>query len=78
MVEARNLPGQFDAQESDVPQSSDRRKKGMRRRLVAGNWKMNGDLAALADLDRIAAAAVAHPGLDLAIAVPATLIACSP
>ncbi|MDB5704777.1 MAG: triose-phosphate isomerase [Sphingomonas bacterium] len=36
---------------------------------------MNGSLAALAELDGIAAAAVAAPGLDVAIAVPATLIA---
>jgi triosephosphate isomerase len=47
----------------------------MRRKLVAGNWKMNGDLAALAELDGIAAAAAALPGVDVAIAVPATLIA---
>jgi len=47
----------------------------MRRKLVAGNWKMNGDLAALAEIDGIAAAATAHPGVDVAIAVPATLIA---
>jgi len=47
----------------------------MRRKLVAGNWKMNGDLAGLAELDGIAAAAVAHPAIDVAIAVPATLIA---
>lgn len=47
----------------------------MRRKLVAGNWKMNGDLAALAELDGIAAAATAHPRVDVAIAVPATLIA---
>lgn len=35
---------------------------------------MNGDLAALAELDAIAAAAAAAPELDVAIAVPATLI----
>ena len=35
---------------------------------------MNGSLAALAELDGIAAAASAAPGLDVAIAVPATLI----
>ena len=45
-----------------------------RRRLIAGNWKMNGGLAALAELDGIVAAAAAAPGLDVAIAVPATLI----
>ena len=36
---------------------------------------MNGGLAALAELDGIAAAAAAAPGVDVAIAVPATLIA---
>ena len=46
----------------------------MRRKLVAGNWKMNGTRAALAELDGIAAAALAAPGVDVAIAVPATLI----
>ncbi|MGY4396337.1 triosephosphate isomerase [Sphingomonas sp. UYAg733] len=48
-----------------------------RRKLIAGNWKMNGDLAALAELDGIAAAAAANPGVDVAIAVPATLIAAA-
>ena len=47
----------------------------MRRKLVAGNWKMNGSLAALAELDGIAAAAEVAPAVDVAIAVPATLIA---
>jgi triosephosphate isomerase (TIM) len=46
----------------------------MRRKLVAGNWKMNGSLAALAELDAIAAAAAAAPGIDVAVAVPFTLI----
>ena len=46
----------------------------MRRKLVAGNWKMNGDRAAVAELDAIAAAATASPAVDVAIAVPATLI----
>ncbi len=45
----------------------------MRRKLVAGNWKMNGSIAALAELDGIAAAI--DPRVDVAIAVPATLIA---
>ncbi|MEP7006591.1 MAG: triose-phosphate isomerase, partial [Sphingomonas bacterium] len=45
-----------------------------RRRLVAGNWKMNGNLAALAELDGIAAAAAGARQLDVAMAVPATLI----
>jgi len=46
-----------------------------RRKLVAGNWKMNGSVAALAELDGIAAAARAHPGVDVAICPPFTLIA---
>src|ERR1044071_5772920 len=46
----------------------------MRRKLVAGNWKMNGSLAALPELDAIAAAAAAAPGVDVAVAVPFTLI----
>jgi triosephosphate isomerase len=46
-----------------------------RRKLIAGNWKMNGSLAALAELDAIAAAAAANPAVDVAVAVPATLIA---
>ncbi len=46
-----------------------------RRKLIAGNWKMNGSLAALAELDGIAAAAVVQPTVDVAIALPATLIA---
>lgn len=46
-----------------------------RRKLVAGNWKMNGSLASLAELDGIAAAAAAHEAVDVMVAVPATLIA---
>lgn len=46
-----------------------------RRKLVAGNWKMNGDRAALAELDGVAAAAAVHTDVDVAVAVPATLIA---
>ncbi len=45
-----------------------------RRKLIAGNWKMNGSLAALAELDGIAAAAAASPRVEVAVAVPATLI----
>ncbi|MBJ6121251.1 triose-phosphate isomerase [Sphingomonas mollis] len=47
---------------------------GMRRKLVSGNWKMNGSLATLAELDGIAAAAAAAPNIDVSIAVPFTLI----
>ena len=46
----------------------------MRRKLVAGNWKMNGSLASLAELDGIAAAAMDAPQVDVAVAVPFTLI----
>ena len=42
--------------------------------LIAGNWKMNGDRAMLAELDRIANAAAAHPDVDVAIAPPFTLL----
>jgi len=45
------------------------------RKLVAGNWKMNGSLGALAELDAIAGAAHEHDGLDVAICPPFTLIA---
>ena len=47
----------------------------MRRKLVAGNWKMNGGLALLAELGGIAEAARACAGVDIAVAVPCTLIA---
>ena len=46
----------------------------MRRRLIAGNWKMNGTRASLAELDAIAAAAEAAPDVDVAICPPFTLI----
>lgn len=46
----------------------------MRRPLIAGNWKMNGNREALAELDGIAAAAQARPGVDVAIFPPFTLI----
>jgi len=43
--------------------------------LIAGNWKMNGSRAMLAELDRIAEAAAARPWVDVAIAPPFTLLA---
>jgi triosephosphate isomerase len=46
-----------------------------RRKLVAGNWKMNGSRAALGELEAIAAAAAATPAVDVMVAVPFTLIA---
>ncbi|MDB5690969.1 MAG: triose-phosphate isomerase [Alphaproteobacteria bacterium] len=46
----------------------------LRRKLVVGNWKMNGSRAALAELGPIAEAARAAPGVDVAICPPFTLI----
>lgn len=43
--------------------------------LIAGNWKMNGSRAMLAELDRIAEAANACSQVDVAIAPPFTLLA---
>jgi triosephosphate isomerase (TIM) len=43
------------------------------RKLIAGNWKMHGSLAALDELTAIAAAA--HEDVDVAICPPFTLIA---
>ena len=45
-----------------------------RRRLIAGNWKMNGTSAALGVVTAIAQAAEAHRGVDVALCLPATLI----
>jgi len=47
----------------------------LRRKLVAGNWKMNGSLALLAELPAIAEAARDAGGVDVAICPPFTLIA---
>ncbi len=47
----------------------------VRRKLVVGNWKMNGTLAALAELAPIAAASREAPGVDVALCPPFTLIA---
>lgn len=46
-----------------------------RRKLVAGNWKMNGLKRDLGEVQAIAAAAAAHPEVDVALCVPFTLIA---
>jgi len=45
-----------------------------RRKLVAGNWKMNGVAADLAEVTAIADAARANAAVDVALCVPATLI----
>ncbi len=47
----------------------------MRRKLVAGNWKMNGLTSVLGEVAAIAEAAAANPGVDVALCPPATLIA---
>lgn len=47
----------------------------MRRKLVAGNWKMHGLVAALPEVEAIAIAAAANPGVDVTLCLPATLIA---
>jgi len=46
----------------------------VRRKLVAGNWKMNGTRAALGELAAIAAAAREASGVDVAICPPFTLL----
>lgn len=47
----------------------------VRRKLVAGNWKMNGLDCAPADVAAIDVAAAAAPTIDTALCPPATLIA---
>lgn len=49
----------------------------MRRKLVAGNWKMHGLKADLGEVRAIAAAAAAHPAVDAALCLPFTLIAAA-
>jgi triosephosphate isomerase (TIM) len=45
-----------------------------RRKLVVGNWKMNGSLSALKELGPIAEAARGASGVDVAVCPPFTLI----
>jgi triosephosphate isomerase len=47
----------------------------VRRPLIAGNWKMNGLRSSIGEITAIAEAARAHPDVDVALFVPATLIA---
>jgi triosephosphate isomerase (TIM) len=47
------------------------------RPLAAGNWKMNGLKASLAEIEAIAAAASAIGGADILICPPATLVAAA-
>lgn len=46
-----------------------------RRKLIAGNWKMNGLAAQLAEVSAIDALAAGRSDIDVALFVPATLIA---
>ena len=48
----------------------------MRRKLAAGNWKMNGTTDALSELSALRAAHPA-PGVDLLICPPATLVSAA-
>ena len=49
----------------------------LRRKLVVGNWKMNGSLTQLTELSRIAAAAREASGVDVAICPPFTLLSAA-
>jgi triosephosphate isomerase (TIM) len=48
-----------------------------RRKLIAGNWKMNGLAAQLGDVAAIATLARARDDIDVALFLPATLIAAA-
>src|SRR3954468_13587853 len=45
-----------------------------RKKLVAGNWKMHGLSADLAEVEAIARASRMYPQVDVALCVPAILI----
>jgi len=46
-----------------------------RRKLVVGNWKMNGLKAQLGEVEDIGALAARHPAVEVGLCLPATLIA---
>ncbi|HLS18360.1 MAG TPA: triose-phosphate isomerase, partial [Paracoccaceae bacterium] len=46
----------------------------MRRKLAAGNWKMNGLSASIAELEALIEGAGSDPDCDVLICPPATLI----
>lgn len=48
-----------------------------RRKLVVGNWKMNGMQAALEEVAAIGALATHHPAVEVGLCLPATLIAAA-
>ena len=45
------------------------------RKFIVGNWKMNGGAANQSDVADIATVAQAHPGVDVGLCLPATMIA---
>ncbi len=47
----------------------------MKKKLIAGNWKMNGSLAANEALVRALISGMGQPGCDVAVAVPAPYLA---
>jgi triosephosphate isomerase len=49
--------------------------RARRRPLVAGNWKMNGLMASMAELARIIQGARELPAVDILVCPPATLVA---
>lgn len=48
-----------------------------RRKLVVGNWKMNGLKDQLGEVEAIGAVAAAHPAVEVGLCLPATLIAAA-
>jgi len=46
----------------------------VRKKLAAGNWKINGLVASLTELDSLATAITPDPGTDVVICPPATLL----
>ncbi|SCW41428.1 triosephosphate isomerase [Sphingobium faniae] len=48
-----------------------------RRKLVVGNWKMNGLKAQLGEVEAIGALAARHPAVEVGLCLPATLIAAA-
>jgi len=49
--------------------------EAMRRKYIVGNWKMNGMRASIGEAQAIAEAAKQHPGVDVALCPPFTLVA---
>jgi triosephosphate isomerase (TIM) len=45
-----------------------------RRKMIAGNWKMNGSLTSISELTEIERVAAENPGVDVAVCPPSTLI----